>query len=187
MAIFVIMKTVAGRSLEKVLPVIAATSAAALFFVCLNALQVPLAISGKVDAGVAAGAVFATVLLTLPTSLITYSPKKRATDEMLLEKARELMARLHTFEGNLNAVKDGIPLTSRTSRARCSSVKDKLDDILTKAAARYYDAYESDRKYDELDKTLSVEIEALFSELGCHAERIPYFRELRVFRMGWEA
>jgi hypothetical protein len=165
LAIFVIMKAAAGRSLEKVLPVIVATSAAALFFVCLNALRVPLAISGKVDAGVTAGAVLATVLLTLPTSLITYSPKKRATDEMLLEKARELMARLHTFEGNLNAVKDGIPVDVANIEGKMLIVKDKLDDVLTKAAARYYDAYESDRKYDELDKTLSVEIDALFSEL----------------------
>jgi hypothetical protein len=164
-AIFVIMKALAGRSLEKVLPVITATSAAALFFVCLNALQVPLAISAKITAGVAAGAVVATVLLTLPTSLITYSPKKRATDEMLLEKARELMAKLHVFEGNLNAVKDGIPVDIANVEGKMLVIKDKLDDILTKAAARYYDSYESDRKYDELDKTLTVEIEALFSEL----------------------
>lgn len=165
LAIFLILKTLAGSSMEKILPVIIATSAAALFFVCLNALQIPLAISGKTDAGTVAGAVLATVLLTLPTSLISYSPKKRATDEMLLEKANELLTRLRTFEENLKAVKDGIPVDVTSPEGKMLIVKDKLDDVLMKASARFYDAAESDRKYDELNKVLSVEIENLFSEL----------------------
>lgn len=165
LAIFLILKTLTGSSTEKILPVITATSAAALFFVCLNALQVPLAISGKTDAGTVAGAILATVLLTLPTSLITYSPKKRATDEMLLEKAKELLTKLQTFEENLKAVKDGTPVDVTSSEGKMLIIKDKLDDVFAKASARFYDAAESDRKYDELNKVLSVEIENLFSEL----------------------
>jgi hypothetical protein len=165
LAIFVIFKTLGGSSMEKILPVITATSAAALFFVCLNALQVPLAISGKADGGTAALAVVATVALTLPTSLITYSPKKKATDEMLLGKARELLDRLGTFEGNLNAVKSGIPVDVASVEGKMLVIKDKLEDVYAKASVRYYDATESDRKFDELNKGVSVEIEALFSEL----------------------
>ena len=164
-AFYLILKTLTGSSTEKILPVITATSAAALFFVCLNALQLPLAISAKIDAGTMAGAVVATVLLTLPTSLITYSPKKRATDEMLLQKARDLMTRLQAFEGNLNSVKSGIPVDVTSVEGKMLIIKDKLDDVLAKAAARFYDSYESDKKFDELDKVLSVEIEGLFAEL----------------------
>jgi hypothetical protein len=164
-AIFVILRTLTGNSLEKLLPVITATSAAALFFVCLSALQVPLAISGQVSGGTAAAAVVATVLLTLPTSLITYSPKKKATNEMILEKAKELLARLQTFEENLKMVKSGIPIDVVSMEGKMLIVKDKLNDIFAKASERYYDASELDRKFDELDKGLSVQIEDLFSEL----------------------
>jgi len=165
LAIFLILKTLAGNSMEKTLPVITATSAAALFFVCLNALQVPLAISGQVDAGTAAGAVVATLLMTMPLSLITYQPKKRATDDMLLEKAKELLARLATFEGNLKAVQDGIPVDVTSVEGKMLIIKDKVNDTFAKASARFYDSAEFDRKYDELNKVLSVEIEGLFSEL----------------------
>jgi len=165
LATFLIFKTLGGGSMEKILPVIWATTAAGLFFVCLNALQIPLAISGKVDAGIAALGVVATLALTLPTSLITYSPKKKATDEMLLGKAKELQTRLQTFEGNLNAVKSGIPLDVASVEGKMLVIKDKLDDVFAKALVKYYDAAESDRKYEELDKRVSVEIEALFSEL----------------------
>jgi hypothetical protein len=164
-AVFIILKTLTGSSMEKVLPVITATIAAGVFFMCLNGLQVPLAISGKVDAGTVAGGILATVVLTLPTALLTYQPKKRATDEMLLAKANELMARLKVFEGNLLAVKDGIPVDVANVEGRMLIIKDKLEDVLAKAASRYYDSYESDKKFDELDKQMSVEIEALFTDL----------------------
>lgn len=165
LAVFLVLKTLTGNSMEKILPVITATSAAALFFVCLNALQLPLAISAKIDAGTAAAAVVATVVLTLPTSLVSYSPKKKATNELILEKTKELLARLQLFEENLNAVKNGIPLDVTAEEGKMLIIKDKLNDTHTKALARYFDAYELDRKFDELDKVLSGQIEELFSEL----------------------
>ena len=165
MAIFLIIKTLLQNSGERLLPVITATSAAALFFVCLSALQVPLAISGKIDSARAAGAVLATLVFTLPPSLITYQPKKRASNEMILEKAKELLARLQTFEETLNTVKNGIPVDVTSVEGKMVIIKDKLNDTFNKAVAGYYDASEVDRKFDELDKGLSVEVEALFSEL----------------------
>lgn len=165
LAIFLIIKTLAGNSMEKLLPVITATSAATLFFVLLAALQRPLAISAKADGLTALGAVLATVIMTLPTSIITYSPKKKATNEMLLEKAKELLSRLQTFEENLKAVKNGIPVDVTTVEGKMLIIKDKLNDTFAKASSRYYDASESDRKFEELDKILSVQIEELFSEL----------------------
>jgi hypothetical protein len=165
MAIFLILKTLMQNSGERLLPVITATSAAALFFVCLSALQVPLAISGKIDSARAAGAVLATLAFTLPPSLITYQPKKRASNEMILEKAKELMGRLQTFEENLNTVKTSIPVDVISVDGKMVIIKDKLTDTFNKAVAGYYEASEIDRKFDELDKGLSVEVEALFSEL----------------------
>jgi hypothetical protein len=165
LAIVLILRTLMQSSGERFLPVITATSAAALFFVCLSALQVPLAISGKIDSARAAGAVLATLAFTLPPSLISYSPKKRASNELILEKARELLGRLQTFEGTLNTVKNSIPVDVTSVDGKMVIIKDKLDDIYGKAVAGYYDASEVDRKFDELDKGLSVEVEGLFSEL----------------------
>jgi hypothetical protein len=165
LAVYLILKTLTGSSLEKILPVITAATACGLFFLCLSALQLPLAIRAQVDAGTAAGAVLATVLLTLPTSLITYSPKKKATNEMILEKAKELLTKLQTFEENLTAVKNGIPIDVTSVEGKMLVIKDKLNDTFTKASSGYYDASEIDRKFDELDKGLSVEIDGLFAEL----------------------
>jgi hypothetical protein len=165
LAIVLILRALMQSSGERFLPVITATSAAALFFVCLGALQVPLAISGKIDSARAAGAVVATLAFILPPSLISYSPKKRASNELILEKARELLGRLQTFEGTLNTVKNSIPVDVTSVDGKMVMIKDKLDDIYGKAVSGYYDASEVDRKFDELDKGLSVEVEGLFSEL----------------------
>jgi hypothetical protein len=165
MAIFLIFRTLTKSSGERLLPVITATTAAALFFICLSSLQAPLAISGSVDVARAAGAVVATLLFTLPPSLISYQPKKRASNEMILEKAKELMERLQTFEENLKTVKTSIPVDVTSVDGKMVIIKDKLTDTLNKAIAGYYEPSEVDRKFDELDKGLSVEVEALFSEL----------------------
>ena len=165
MAIFLIVKTLTQSSGERLFPVISATSAAALFFICLSGLQVPLAISAKIDGARAAAAVVATLVLTLPPSLISYSPKKTASNELILEKARELMGLLQTFEETLNTVKNSIPVDVTSVEGKMVIIKDKLNDTFNKAVAGYYEALEVDRKFDELDKGLSVEVEGLFSEL----------------------
>jgi len=165
LAIVLILRTLMQSSGERFLPVITATSAAALFFVCLGALQVPLAISGKIDSARAAAAVVATLAFTLPPSLISYSPKKNASNEMIVTKAKELLERLQTFETTLNTVKNSIPVDVTSVDGKMVIIKDKLNDIFNKAVAGYYESSEVDRKFEELDKGLSVEVEGLFSEL----------------------
>ena len=166
LAIVLIIKTLTQSSGERFLPVISATSAAALFFVCLGALQVPLAISGKIDSTGAAAAVIATLVFTLPPSLISYSPKKNASNDMIVAKARELLERLQTFEETLNTVKSNIPVDVTSVDGKMVIIKDKLADTYNKAIAGYYESSEVDRKFDELDKSLSIEVEGLFSELN---------------------
>jgi hypothetical protein len=165
LAVVLIIKTLAQSSGERFLPVITATIAAALFFVCLGALQLPLAISGKIDGARAAAAIAATLAFTLPPALITYSPKKNASNDMIVAKAKELIGRLQTFEETLNTVKSSIPVDVTSVDGKMVIIKDKLNDTFNKAVAGYYEASEVDRKFDELDKGLSVEIEGLFSEL----------------------
>ncbi|TRO42345.1 hypothetical protein E2P42_03120 [Candidatus Bathyarchaeota archaeon] len=165
LAIFLIVKTLLQNSGDRLLPIITATSAAALFFICLSALQIPLAISGKIDSLTAAGAVFATLAFTLPPSLISYQPKKTASNDMILEKTKELLGRLQTFEENLNTVKTNIPVDVTSVDGKMVIIKDKLTDIFNKAMAGYFEASEVDRKFDELEKGLSVDVDSLFSEL----------------------
>jgi hypothetical protein len=165
LAVILIIKTLTQSSGERFLPVITATIAAALFFVCLGALQLPLAISGKIDSARAAAAIVATLVFTLPPSLISYSPKKNASNEMIVAKAKELIGRLQTFEETLNTVKNSIPVDIASVDGKMVIIKDKLNDTFNKAVAGYYEASEVDRKFDELDKGLSIEIEGLFSEL----------------------
>ena len=165
LAVVLIIKTLTQSSSGRFLPVITATIAAALFFVCLGALQLPLAISGKIDGARAAAAVVATLAFTLPPSLISYSPKKNASNEMIVAKAKELIGRLQKFEENLNTVTNSIPVDVTSLDGKMVIIKDKLNDTYNKAVAGYYEASEIDHKFDELDKSLSVEIEGLFSEL----------------------
>ena len=150
---------------ERVMPSLIATLATALFFVLLGALQGPLAFTAKVDGGTIAYATLATLAFTLPISLINYQPKKNATSEMITEKANELMKKLNAFETQINIVKTSIPLNISGTDVRMLIIKDKINDILSKAQNNFYEGSEIDKVYTELDKTISSEIDALIVEL----------------------
>jgi hypothetical protein len=150
---------------ERIMPSLTATLATALFFVLLGALQGPLAFTAKVDGGAIAYATLATLAFTLPVSLINYQPKKNATSEMITEKANELMKKLNAFENQINIVKTSIPLNISGTDVRMLIIKDKINDILSKAQNNFYEGAEIDKVYTELDKTISSEIDALIVEL----------------------
>jgi hypothetical protein len=150
---------------ERIMPSLTATLATALFFVLLSALQVPLAFTAKVDGGAIAYATLATLAFTLPISLINYQPKKNATSDMITEKANELMKKLNAFETRINIVKTSIPLNISGTDIRMLIIKDKINDILSKAQNNFYEGTEIDKVYTELDKTISSEIDALIIEL----------------------
>jgi hypothetical protein len=83
-----------------------------------------------------------------------------------MEKARELMTKLQSFETLLNEVKNGIPVSVSATEARMLIIKDKLNDTLSKTSERLYAASELDKKFNELEPGISNEIDNLISELN---------------------
>jgi hypothetical protein len=152
--------------MERFLPAFLAVSATALFFLFLSALQGPLAFRADITGAQIAIGMVAAALLTLPSAFIDYSPKKKATIEMIMEKARELMTKLQSFETLLNEVKNGIPVSVSATEARMLIIKDKLNDTLSKTSERLYAASELDKKFNELEPGISNEIDNLISELN---------------------
>ena len=157
--------TKSNVSADRLLPTITAVVGAALFFLLASGLQDALAFRAQVDGAAMAIGTFATVLFTLPTLLIDYSPKKRATLEMIAEKAQELMAKLQVFEESLNKVKSSIPLDVNATEAKMLIIKDKLNDILSKTSLGFFDLAEIDEKFNELDG-MSNEVNNLMLELN---------------------
>ncbi len=154
--------------MERFLPSFLAASATALFFILLGALQSPLAFRADINTVQAVIAMVAAVLFTLPTAFVEFSPKKNATLEMILEKARELMTKLQNFEALLNKAKTTLPVAAAVSstEAKMLVIKDKLNDTLSKTSERAYAPSELDKKFGELDPGLNNEIDNLMSELS---------------------
>lgn len=155
---------------DKFFPCFTATIAAALFFVLLSALQRPLAFTADVNAVTMVLGVLSTFLLTLPVLFIDYTPKKRATDLELTEKAQGLMNKLLAFEAQLGIVKENIPVDASSPEGKMLVLKDSLEDILKKAQGHVYEQLELDKKFAELDKLdkdlddLELELNTLLSE-----------------------
>lgn len=152
--------------MDRFMPTVLATSATAVFFLLMSALQGPLAFRADITGAQIAIGMVAAVLFTLPAAFTDYSPKKKATIGMIMEKARELMAKLQNFEMLLNKVTTTIPVSVSTIEGKMLVIRDKLDDTLSKTSDRSYEASELDKKFSELDPGLSNAIDALFSELS---------------------
>lgn len=154
--------------MERFLPSFLAAGATALFFILLSALQKPLAFRADINTVQIVIATVVAALFTLPTAFVEFSPKKNATLEMILEKARELMTKLQNFETLLNKAKDTLPVAAAVSstEAKMLIIKDKLNDTLSKTSEKSYIGAELDKKYSELDPGINNEIGALISELS---------------------
>ena len=149
---------------ERLLPTLSATVGVALFFLLAAGLQGPLAFRVDVNGAQMALATFATLLFTLPAFLIDYTPKKRATVDMIMEKAKELKAKLQIFEDELYEVKTSLPISCGPFEVKVMMVRDRLNDVLSKASMRLEDASEIDKIFNEID-SLSKEIDNLMAEL----------------------
>ena len=153
--------------MERFLPIFLAGSATAIFFLFLSALQKPLAFRADINAVQIVIGMVAAVLFTLPTAFVEYSPKKSATADMILEKARELMAKLQNLEVLLDKAKTTLPVAAAVglTETKLLVIKDKLKDTLSTALERFTTS-ELDKKFSELDPELSNELDALISELN---------------------
>jgi hypothetical protein len=150
---------------NKIFPCFTATIVAALFFILLSALQVPLAFTADVSASTIVLGILATLLFTLPVAFIDYTPKQTATDPEIVEKAQALMARLKIFEGQLDNVKENIPVDVSSPEGKMLVIKDSLEDTLKKSAMHFYETTDLNQKLEELEK-LSKSIDGLESELN---------------------
>ena len=118
---------------NKLFPCFTATIVAALFFILLSALQVPLAFTANVSATTIVLGILATFLFTLPVAFIDYTPKQTATDPEITDKAKALMDRLKIFEGQLDNVKENIPVDVSSPEGKMLVIKDSLEDTLRKS------------------------------------------------------
>ena len=150
---------------NKIFPIFTATIVAALFFVLLGILQVPLAFTTDVSASTMILGIFATLLFTLPTAFIEYTPTQMATDPEIVEKAQALMDRLKIFEGQLDNVKKNIPVNVSSPEGKMLVIKDSLEDTLEKEAMHFYEPADLNQKLQELEK-LNKSFEDLESELN---------------------
>lgn len=165
---------------EILLPAMTAASATALFFLFLIGLQGPLAFRAKIDSSQMIFGILATSIFTIFASIVNYAPKKRATMEMrsmmIMEKAKELArARLQVLEWSLNKVKNSIPIDVSSTEGKMLTIKDNLNDILSKTSAGLYDSAELDEKLNELDKKINNEIDNLMSKLNVSLEEYQIY------------
>jgi hypothetical protein len=150
---------------NKIFPCFTATIAAALFFILLSALQVPLAFTADVSASTIVLGTLATLLFTLPVAFIDYAPKQTTTTSEITDKAKALMGRLQVFEGQLNVVKANIPVVVSSPEGKMLVIKDSLEDTIRKSEAHFYETTDLDKKFEELEK-LGKDIDGLESELN---------------------
>jgi hypothetical protein len=150
---------------DKLFPCFTATLAAALFFMLLNSLQKPLAFTA--DVGIVAMIVgpLATLVFTLPVAFMEYNPKQRTTSQEVTNKAQALMDRLKLFEGQLNMVRENIPVSISAPEGKMFLTKDALEDAMRRSSEMVYEQEELDQKYTDLDK-LVKDTEAAETELN---------------------
>jgi hypothetical protein len=149
---------------ERLLPTLTATVGVAVFFVLASALQGPLAFRVDVNAAEMTIATFATLLFTAPTLLMDYTPKERASVEMIREKARELKEKLLVSEEEVAEVKNNLPISCGPFEVKLMMVSDSLNEILSKTTMRLEDAAEIDKIFSDLDG-LSKDLDNLMFEL----------------------
>jgi len=149
---------------ERLLPTMAATIGVALFFILAASLQGALAFRVEINGAQMAIATFATLLFTLPTLMMDYAPKERTTVNMIMEKAKELKTKLGISEEEVEEVKNSLPISCGPFEVKLLMVRDRLNEVLSKATMRLEDAAEIEKIFGELD-SLSREIDNLMLEL----------------------
>lgn len=137
---------------DRFFPCFTATIAAALFFVLLNAFQTPLAFTAQVSATTMVLGILGTMLLTMPVVFMDYSPKQRATNQEISDKAQKLLDKVTTFNEQLSGVEKVIPVNVNSPQGKVLVLLDSIQEIKTKATLRQFEQEELDEKIIELDK-----------------------------------
>ncbi len=155
---------------DKFFQIFTATIAAALFFILLSALQVPLAFTADVSATTMVLGILATLAFTLPVAFIDSTPKNRASNKEIQEKAKVLLNKILIFEGQLDNIKNNLPVTITTPEGKMLLIKDSLEDTLRNAEKHRYEQEELDQKFSQLEQldkdiaSLEIELNVILSE-----------------------
>jgi hypothetical protein len=176
---------------ERLIPIMSATVGVALFFILAAGLQSALAFRVDVNGAQMAIATFATIIFTLPTLMVDYTPKKRASLDMITKKADEIRSKLQLFEGDLFEVKNSVPFFFGPYEVKLLMIRDKLNRVLNKTTARSGEPADVDVIFNELDglsrdiDNLSVELDVALSEfqifINCeYSKWVGQFRDMGI-------
>jgi len=155
---------------EKILPIIAGTSATIAFFVLANSLQEPLAFRVDLTTSAMALGTFATLIFTIPTFFMDQAPKEQTTVDMIEKKCKTLLEKLQFFEEDLKTAKIAIPISFSSLETKSMISRDKLEDINKKNSRNLLVPSEIDEVLKELNKiektidNLDPELDDLLSE-----------------------
>jgi hypothetical protein len=160
--------------MEVILPAVSAAGITAMFFILALAMQESLAFRAQINTTQIFSGVIATLLIALPISYVNFGPKKRALIEerskRVVAKSQELTAKLAVFEALLGKAKT-IPADLSGPEGRMVRIRDNLNDIIAKTAAKYYDPSELDEKYHEMADKMNADIDSLTPELAKEVEQ----------------
>ena len=98
-------------------------------------------------------------------AFIDSTPKNRASNREIQEKAQALLNKILVFEGQLDNVKNNIPVIVTAPEGKMLVIKDSLEDTLRNAEKHRYEQEELDQKFHQLDQ-LSKDIDSLEIELN---------------------
>lgn len=142
-----------------------ATLAAAIFFILLSSLQVPLAFTADISPTTMVLGIFATLLFTLPILFIDTTPKQTTSLSELKAKAESLKDKLGILQAQIDNVKENIPVIVTAPEGKSLIIKDSLDEMLKKIVMRDLDQSDLDKKFAELNQ-LGVDRDAAEAELN---------------------
>jgi len=161
---FIVKEGLIGSG-DKFFQVFTATLAAAVFFILISSLQVPLAFTADVSPITMVLGIFATLLLTLPVMFMNTAPKQSTSFSELKGKAEELKEKLGVFQAQIDNVKANIPVIVSVPEGKALVIKDSLDEMLKLIELRQLDQSDLDKKFAELNQ-LNKDKEAAEAELA---------------------
>jgi len=150
---------------DKIFPVFTATIAAALFFILLGALSQPLAFTTSSDPGALVFGTLATLAFTFPVVFMDTTPKQTMTAQMVSEKLKGLIERTKVLIGQFNNVKANIPVIVSAPEGKVLIMQDQLADTLKKSENQYFDPFELNQKFAEVEN-FGLVLDGVESELN---------------------
>jgi len=140
------------NSADRILPCLTATITAAMFFILASTLQTQLAFRADINTTTMVLGIFATLLLTLPILFMDNTPKQRATNQEIADKAQTLLDKALTLENHIKTVTENTPVNTSLPEGKLLILKETLQDTLKRATLKEFEQQELDEQFANLDK-----------------------------------